>query len=131
MKYLDYTCAWTMFLTALVLIVIIGFWHPSGMYLDEPLLWIPVAMMNFLRLRNGYSNVRGLRTFCIASNLIAFMLVALGFGLFASRMLKNWDSYYLVQALPRWAPCFLVASCSLVETIFSLQKNDHEESANA
>lgn len=124
MKYLDYACAWTMFLTALTLVVIIGFWHPSGMYLDEPLLWIPVAMMNFLRLRNGYSGVHGLRTFCLASNLIAFMLVALGFGLFASRTLRSWGSYYLIQSLKWWTPYFIVAVCALVETVFSLQKND-------
>jgi len=129
MKYLDYGCAWAIFLAAIVLIVIIGFWHPSGMYLDEPLLWILVAMMNFIRLRNGYSRVRGLRTFCLASNLIAFMLVALGFGLFASRTLQNWGPYYLVQSLNWWIPYFLVALCALVETIFSLQKNDSLEPA--
>jgi hypothetical protein len=127
MKYLDYACAWAMFLTAILLIVIIGFWHPSGMYLDEPLLWIPVAMMNFLRLRNGYSRVRGLRTFCLMSNLIAFMLVALGFGLFASRTLQSWGSSYLIHALNWWIPYFLVALCALVETLFSLRKNDSLE----
>jgi hypothetical protein len=131
MKYLDYACAWTMFLTAVVWIVIIGFWHPPGQFLDSPVLWIMVAMMNFLRLANGYSGVRGLRTFCIAANLITFIFEVLGFGLFASRMLKSWGSYYLVQSLPGWTPYFVVALCALVETMFSLQKNDSKASIPA
>jgi len=131
MNYLDYACAWTMFATAVILITIIGFWHPGRMYLDEPLLWIVVAMMNFLRLRNGYSSVHGLRTFCIAANLIAFALVVLGFGLFANRILRTWGSYYLVQSLKTWIPYFIVALCASVETLFSFQKNDAKASAQA
>jgi hypothetical protein len=131
MKYLDYACAWIIFLSALVFIVIVGFWHPRGMFLDAPLLWIRVAMMNFLRLRNGYSGILGLRTFCIAANLIAFTLETLGFGLFASRILKIWGPYYLVHALKDWIPYFVVALAALLEAVFSLQKNDSRESAHA
>ncbi len=129
MKYFDY--AWTIFLTAVVRIVIVGFWHPPGQFLDYPVLLIMVAMMNFLRLLNGYSGIRGLRTFCIAANLITFSCEVLGFGLFAIRILKSWGSYYLIQSLNWWIPYFIVALCALVETIFSLQKNDSRESASA
>ena len=90
-----------------------------------------VAMMNFLRLANGYSGIRGLRTFCIAANVITFIFEILGFGLFASRILKSWGSYYLVQSLPGWTPYFIVALCALIETIFSLQKSDSKASATA
>jgi hypothetical protein len=65
-----------------------------------------VAMMKFLRMRNGYSGIRGLRTFCITANLITFTCEVLGFGLFAIRILKGWGSYYLVQSLPRLDPLF-------------------------
>lgn len=131
MKYLDYACAWTMFLTAIVWIVIIGFWHPEGQFLDAPEIWILVAMMNFLRLANGYSGVRGLRTFCLSASLFALATEILRFGLFASRMLKSWGSYYLVQSLPGRTPYFIAALCALVETIFSLQKNDSKASTLA
>src|SRR5713101_4550902 len=131
MKYLDYACAWIIFLTAVVFIVVVGFWHPRGMFLDDPLLWILVAMMNFLRLGNGYPGIRGLRTFCIAANLIAFTLEMLGFGLFASRILRSWGAYYLVHSLRDWIPYFIVALCALVETVFSLRRNDSQASAPA
>jgi hypothetical protein len=131
MKYLDYACAWTIFLSALVFIVIIGFWHPSGMFLDTPELWIPVAMMNFLRLRNGYSGVRGLRIFCIAANSLVLITEITRFGLFASRILRSWGSYYLVQSLKDWIPYFIVALCALIETVFSLHKSNSMESAPA
>lgn len=131
MKYLDYACAWVIFLSALVFIVIIEFWHPSGMFLDSPEFWIPVAMMNFLRLRNGYSGIRRLRTFCIAANLLVLITEITQFGLFASRILKSWGSYYLVHSLKDWIPYFIVAVCALAETLFSLQKNGSRESAHA
>jgi hypothetical protein len=94
MKYLDYACAWIIFLSAFVSIVVIGRWHPRGTTLEAPLLWILVAMMNFLRLRNGYFVVRGLRTFCVAANLIAFALEILRFGLFASWIFESGGLYY-------------------------------------
>jgi hypothetical protein len=66
MKYVDYACAWTVFVIGVVGMTAIEIRHPPQAVLDTPLLWIFVAMFNLLRLRNGYS-VRGLRVFCPAS----------------------------------------------------------------
>ena len=124
MKYLDYACAWTMFLLALVSIVVIAFWHPSGTTLEAPLLWVLVAMMNFLRLRNGYSGIRGLRTFCIAANLLALTVEMLRFGLFGGWIFESRGLSYLLSASNEWIAYLIVAVAALGETVFSaLQKN--------
>jgi hypothetical protein len=54
----------------IVAILIIKIRHPAGAALDMPFLWILVAMLNLLRLRNGY-RVKGLRAFCIGANVTA------------------------------------------------------------
>ena len=109
MKYLDYGCAWVIFLSALVSVVVIAFWHPHGTTLEAPLLWIVVAMMNFLRLRNGYAGTRGLRTFCIAANLIALTLEMLRLGLFGGWIFESGGLYYLLSASNEWTAYLIVA----------------------
>src|SRR5216683_504873 len=119
MKYLDYGCAWVIFLSALVSVVVIAFWHPHGTTLEAPLLWIVVAMMNFLRLRNGYAGTRGLRTFCIAANLIALTLEMLRFGLFGGWIFESGGLYYLLSASNEWTAYLIVALAAFGETVFS------------
>lgn len=131
MRYLDYACVWAIFLSALVSIVVIAFWHPRGTTLEAPLLWILVVMMNFLRLHNGYSGVRGLRTFCIAANLIAFALEILRFGLFGGWILESGGLHYLFLVPNVWMLYLVVGLSALIETVFSLQRNDSRESAHA
>jgi len=132
MKCLDYACAWAIFLSALVSVVVIAFWHPRGTTLEAPLLWIVVAMMNFLRLRNGYSGIRGLRTFCIAANLIALTVEILRFGLFGTWIFESRGFYYLFSASSVWTAYLIVALAAFGETVFSaLRRNATEESARA
>jgi hypothetical protein len=69
------------------------------------------AMLNVLRLRNG-RGVRGLRLFCITANVTMLVLaIALIASIGKSRTLQH------PQVL-------LVGALLLVETAFSLRKND-------
>ena len=129
MKYLDYACAWVIFFSAIVSTVVIAFWHPRGTTLEAPLLWILVAMMNFLRLRNGYSVVRGLQTFCIAANLIALTLEMLRFGLFGGWIFENGGLYSLLSASNEWTAYLIVALAAFAETIFSILQTNGSEDA--
>ena len=52
-------------------------------------------MMNFLRLRNGYSGIRGLQTFCVSANLIALTVEMLRFGLFGGWIFEEWRALLL------------------------------------
>jgi len=132
MKYLDYACVWAIFISALVSVIVIAFWHPRGTTLEAPLLWILVAMMNFLRLRNGYSGTRGLRTFCIAANLIALSVEILRFGLFGGWIFERGGLLYLLTASREWIAYLIVALAAFGETVFSaLQKNDSTPSVSA
>jgi len=81
-------------------------------------------MLNFLRLRNGYAKVYGLRTFCIVANLSGFTLTALAFSLFALRTSARvgwqwvWLTIYDHQLW--WAAYEIVATASLAEFLFSV-----------
>src|SRR5260370_6941696 len=119
MKCLDYACAWAIFLSALVSVVVIAFWHPRGTTLEAPLLWIVVAMMNFLRLRNGYSGIRGLRTFCIAANLIALTVEILRFGLFGTWIFESGGFYFLFSPSCVSTPFLVFPLASFAATLFS------------
>lgn len=100
MKYMDYACAWTIFVVGLVGIVLTELRHPAGAVLDTPLLWIFVAMFNLLRLRND-DDVNGLRISCIGANLCQFI--------FEITRMKMWGLSFLIVAVPL-----------LAETIFSI-----------
>lgn len=73
MKYVDYVCAWTLFVLGVGGVMNTEIRHPPHAVLDTPLLWILVAMFNLLRLRNGYS-VANLKVFCIGANLATLIL---------------------------------------------------------
>jgi hypothetical protein len=101
MKYIDYFCAWFLFVAGLAFIVDIEIWHPSGAVLDTPILWIVVAMINILRLRNGYG-IKNLKAFCISANLILLVVETVSFKLYPSPT-------SLIQGIP-----------TVAETLFSL-----------
>ncbi|HKV79150.1 MAG TPA: hypothetical protein VJP02_13465 [Candidatus Sulfotelmatobacter sp.] len=111
MKYVDYACAWAIFVLGLVSIVMTELRHPPGAVLDTPLLWIFVAMFNFLRLHNG-DGVNGLRIFCIGANLSEFIIEM-------ARM-KMWGLGFLIVAVPL-----------LVETVFSMIRSKRPIAAAA
>jgi hypothetical protein len=77
----DYGCAGIVLALGIVRIVITEMLHPPSAVLDTPLLWILLAMLNLLRLRNGYS-VKGLRVFCIGANVSVLALEAVRFKMF-------------------------------------------------
>ena len=103
-KYVDYGCAWVVLALGVLGIVRIEAVHPANAVLDSPLLWVLLAMLNLLRLRNGYG-VTGLRVFCIAANVAVLVLEAVRFRMFGT--------VNLVVALP-----------ILAETLFSIGRND-------
>jgi hypothetical protein len=100
MKYLDYACAWMIFVVGFVGIAMTELRHPPGAVLDTPLLWIFVAMFNFLRLRDQ-AGIKGLRMVCIAANLSEFVLEMV--------RMKMWGLSFLIVAVPL-----------LCETLFSI-----------
>ena len=77
----DYGCAGIVLALGIVRIVITEMLHPPSAVLDTPLLWILLAMLNLLRLRNGYS-VKGLRVFCIGANVSVLALKVVRFKMF-------------------------------------------------
>lgn len=105
MKYVDYACAWTIFVVGLISIVMTELRHPPGAVLDTPLLWIFVAMFNFLRFRNS-NGANGLRIFCIGANLSALALEIV--------RMKMWG---LTLPLP------IVAVTVFAETVFSMVRS--------
>jgi hypothetical protein len=143
MKYIDYACAWAMLLTAVVFLAVIEIRRPPGAVFDTPMFWIPVAMINLIRLRNGYAVVKGLRTFCISANLMVLSLEILRLGE-STGTFRNWGwlyllpnplrlVQYLVYALIswwKWSPYPIVAIAAFGETLFSvLQKDASRETA--
>lgn len=103
MKYVDYACAWMIFVAGLVAIVMTELRHPPGAVLDTPMLWIFVGMFNFLRLRND-DRTKGLRVFCTGANLSEFALEVV--------RVKMWGASLLIVAVPM-----------LCETIFSVVRS--------
>ena len=102
MKYVDHALAWVMLLAATHLVLTGVFHHPRAV-LETGVLWVRVAMFNFLRLGNGYG-VRGLRTFCIGAKAAALVLEFV-----------RWTIY---------GPLSLILILSLVgELLFSLRKS--------
>ena len=79
-KYVDQTCAWLIFLGGIIHIVLTDFLHFRGS-LDTALVWIFAAMLNFLRIRNGYS-VQGLKIFCVVANLSVVVLETVRWKMF-------------------------------------------------
>jgi hypothetical protein len=111
MKLLDRLCAGTLFLLAIVECLLVPKSYPGRIWiLGTYLALLFTAMLNLLRIRNGYA-VRGLRMFCIAGNLTMLVFFA---ALMAS----------IGQATTMRNPqLLLVAGLLMFQTVFSLGKN--------
>lgn len=130
MKALDQTAAWLMFLTGFVYVIVVGYWHPSGSMLDTPIMWLVVAMVNFVRIAEGNARIPRLRIVAVAANLLTLIVEFLRAGLTASRIRTSWDSDYVWSNfrinLGWWLPYFIIAVLALIETLFSLRRSGAE-----
>jgi hypothetical protein len=131
MKYIDYACAWTMLLTAAIFLAVIEIWRPRGVGFDTPLFWIPVAMINFLRLRNGYRGFEGLRTFAIVANLLVLVLETIRLGEWGAWLIRNWGVYYALAAIWLWVPYIVIFIVAATELGFSILQKDAASSPSA
>ena len=114
MRYLDYLCAWAILLTAVSFMLAIEILQLQRAILDIPFLWLLVAMLNFLRLRNGYARVPGLMVTCVGANLVALTMETVRWRLFGGGILQAWGLYTFVAAVAFFG-----------ETILSIvRKND-------
>jgi len=86
MRYADYACAWIIFALGIIGIVVTEILHPAHVVLDTSLQFIFLAMLNHLRLRNGYG-VKDLKVFCIGANVATLALGAVALKMFGSRTL--------------------------------------------
>jgi|SRR5579863_1599267 len=111
MKLLDRLCAGTLFLLAIVECLLVPKTYTGRIWiLGTDLALLFTAMLNLLRIRNGYV-VQGLKMFCIAANVTMLVFVA---ALLAS----------IGQVITLRNPqLLLVAGLLVVETAFSLGKN--------
>lgn len=111
MTILDRLCAGTLFVLAVVECVMVPKTYSGRIWvLGTDLALLFTAMLNVLRIRNGYV-MQGLKMFCIAGNVT--MLV------FAVALMSSIGQVATV----RNPQVVLVAGLLLVETGFSLGKN--------
>jgi hypothetical protein len=112
-KYFDYLLNWSLLITAIVFMISIEITRPRGVVLDLPFLWLLIAMINFIRLRNPDLLVKGLPTSCIGANLIGLISEA------ARARLWGWVPYTVIAAV-----------AILGELIFSIiRRNDSNSRA--
>ena len=109
MRYLDQLCAWTMLLVAVLFMLLTEILHLQGALLEDPFLWLLVAMVNFLRLRNDYGSVKGLKVTAIGANLIVLTIEVVRYGMYGNALLRSWGPYTLIAGI-----------AALGETIFSI-----------
>ena len=111
MKLVDRTCTGAIFLLAVVECWLVPRTYTGRLWIfGTGLALLFTAMLNLLRLRNGYS-VRGLRLFCIGANV---MMLAWAVALIAS---IGWPRTMANLQVP------LVTGLLTVETAFSLAKD--------
>src|SRR5882724_7726918 len=99
MRYLDCAFAWAILLNAVSFMLAIEILHLRGAILDVPFLWLLVAMLNFLRLRNGYARVPGLMATCVGANFVALTLEIVRWKLFGNGIWKAWGPYTFIAAV--------------------------------
>lgn len=76
MRHVDRVCAGALFLLAIVECWLVPRDYTGRIWIfGTGLALLFVAMLNLLRIRNGYS-VRGLRMFCISANVVMTVFVA-------------------------------------------------------
>jgi hypothetical protein len=111
MRLLDRSCAGALFLLAVVECWLVPRTYTGRLWIfGAGLALLFTAMLNLLRLRNGY-RVRGLRLFCIGANVT---MLAWAGALIAS---IGWPRTMANLQVP------LVTGLLTVETAFSLAKN--------
>jgi hypothetical protein len=111
MKILDRLCAGTLFVLAILECLLVPTTYTGRIWiLGTDLAFLFTAMLNVLRIRNGYV-MQGLKMFCIAANvtMLIFVIVLMA-------------SIGQVTTL-RNPQLLLAAALLLVETAFSLGKN--------
>ncbi len=110
MKFLDRLCAGALFLLAIVHCLLVSRTYTGRIWIfGTGLALLFTAMLNVLRLRNGYG-VRGLKLFCVTANVTMLVFViSLIASIGKSRTLQH----------PR-VP--IVGALLLVEAVFSLGK---------
>jgi hypothetical protein len=111
MKLFDRLCAGILFVLAIVDCLLVPKTYTGRIWLlGTALALLFTAMLNVLRLRNGYA-VRGLKMFCIGANVLMLtFVVALMMSIGEARALHNPE-------------IIVVALLVIVETTFSLGKN--------
>jgi hypothetical protein len=110
MKFFDWLCAWALFVLAIVHCLLVPRTYTGRIWIfGTGLALLFTAMLNVLRLRNGYGT-RGLKLFCITADVTMLVFVI---SLIAS--IGKWRTLHHPQ-VP------LVGALLLVETAFSLGK---------
>ena len=84
MRYVDQACAWMILLAGVAHILITELAHIPGAVLDPGVMWIFLAMLNLLRIRNGY-RVQGLKTCCIGANVATLIIEIVRWKMFGLR----------------------------------------------
>ncbi|MGC2194382.1 MAG: hypothetical protein WA628_06885 [Terriglobales bacterium] len=111
MKLIDRACAGAIFLLAIVECWLVPRTYPGRLWIfGTGLGLLFTAMLNLLRIRNGYT-VRGLRLSCVGANVMMLALVLVLLASIGSAKTKGNPQIPLIGAL-------LAA-----ETVFSLAKN--------
>src|SRR5882672_1251769 len=111
MKLFDRVCAGTLFLFAILQVLLVPKTYTGRIWiLGTELALLFTAMLNVLRIRNGYV-MQGLKMFCICANVcMLVMMIALMASIGRNLTLQN-------------SQIILVAGLLLVETGFSLGRN--------
>jgi hypothetical protein len=111
MKLLDRLGAGTLFILAIADCLLVPRTYTGRIWiLGTALSLLFTAMLNLLRIRNGYA-VRGLKMYCIAANILMLTFVlALMLSIGEARTLHN-------------PQILVVAILTSMETMFSLGKN--------
>ena len=111
MKLFDQLCAGSLFVVSIMDCLLVPRTYTGRIWiLGTGLALLFTAMLNVLRLRNGYA-VRGLKMFCIGANiLILTFVVALMISIGEARVLQH-------------PQIMIVATLVIIEMKFSVGKN--------
>jgi hypothetical protein len=111
MKLFDQLCAGSLFVVSIVDCLLVPRTYTGRIWIfGTGLALLFTAMLNVLRLRNGYA-VRGLKMFCIGANILMLtFVVALMISIGEARVLQH-------------PQIMIVATLVIIEMKFSLGKN--------